>query len=53
MEASDLRPLAHVTGASTGIGLALARHAAREAHDLMIGADQPLGQAEPGTATHA
>ena len=45
MEASDLRPLDVVTGASSGIGLALAKLAARNGHDLVIGADEPLEQA--------
>ncbi|MGK6308209.1 SDR family NAD(P)-dependent oxidoreductase [Variovorax sp. DT-64] len=46
MEASDLRPLAVVTGASSGIGLELAKQAARNGFDLVIGADEPLVQAE-------
>ncbi|KWT72578.1 MULTISPECIES: SDR family NAD(P)-dependent oxidoreductase [unclassified Variovorax] len=46
MEASDLRPLAIVTGASSGIGLELAKLAARNGHDLVIGADEPMVQAE-------
>jgi short-subunit dehydrogenase len=43
------RPLAVVTGASTGIGRALARLAAEEGHDLVIAADQgPLEEAAEG-----
>jgi short-subunit dehydrogenase len=53
MEASDLRPLAVVTGASSGIGLELAKQAARNGFDLVIGADEPLVQAKTGTAKHA
>ena len=45
MEASALRPLALVTGASSGIGLHLAKHAAQNGFDLVIGADEPLDQA--------
>ena len=45
MEASDLRPLALVTGASSGIGLELAKQAARNGYDLVIGADEPMVQA--------
>ena len=45
MEASDLRPLAVVTGASSGIGLELAKQAARNGYDLVIGADEPMEQA--------
>ena len=45
MEASDLRPLAVVTGASSGIGLELAKQAARNGYDLVIGADEPMVQA--------
>ncbi|HEV7441438.1 MAG TPA: SDR family NAD(P)-dependent oxidoreductase [Steroidobacteraceae bacterium] len=36
------RPLAIVTGASSGIGLELARECARHGFDLIIGADRPL-----------
>ncbi|MGG5812121.1 SDR family NAD(P)-dependent oxidoreductase [Falsiroseomonas sp. CW058] len=39
------RPLAVVTGASSGIGLELARIAARAGHDLIIAADRPTAQA--------
>lgn len=40
--ASSLRPLAVVTGASTGIGRELARIAAEHGYDLVIAADEPL-----------
>ena len=39
------RPLAIVTGASTGIGLELAREAANRKYDLIIAADEPLESA--------
>jgi len=40
------RPLAVVTGASSGIGRELARLAAEDGHDLVVAADQgPLGEA--------
>jgi uncharacterized protein len=39
------RPLAIVTGASSGIGLELARECARNSFDLLVAADRPLGQA--------
>jgi short-subunit dehydrogenase len=42
MESTSLRPLAIVTGASSGIGYHLARCAAQEGYDLVIAADQPL-----------
>mgnify|MGYP002620082157 CR=1 FL=1 len=42
------RPLAIVTGASTGIGLELARRCAEEGFDLVIAADEP----EIRTAAH-
>jgi len=41
-----LRPLAIVTGASSGIGLGLARECAREGFDLLIAADRPMIAAE-------
>ena len=40
-EAVGARPLAVVTGASTGIGLELARCAAEDGCDLLIAADEP------------
>jgi short-subunit dehydrogenase len=45
MELSDLRPLALVTGASSGIGFQLAKLAAQNGFDLVIGADEPLDPA--------
>lgn len=39
------RPLAIVTGASSGIGFHLARLCAEHGHDLVIAADQGLGEA--------
>jgi short-subunit dehydrogenase len=38
---TDIRPLAVVTGASSGIGYELARLAAEQGHDLVVAADQP------------
>jgi uncharacterized protein len=38
------RPLAIVTGASSGIGLELAREAVKRGYDLLIAADRPLEQ---------
>lgn len=40
-ESADLRPLAVVTGASSGIGYELAKLCAQEGFDLVIAADQP------------
>jgi short-subunit dehydrogenase len=40
------RPLAIVTGASSGIGLELAKQAARRGYDLIIAADEPLATAK-------
>ncbi|RYY92329.1 MAG: SDR family NAD(P)-dependent oxidoreductase [Comamonadaceae bacterium] len=46
MDASTARrPLAVVTGASSGIGYHLARLAAEHGHDLVVAADTPLQQA--------
>ncbi|MDA8457121.1 SDR family NAD(P)-dependent oxidoreductase [Acidovorax sp. GBBC 3334] len=39
------RPLALITGASSGIGLELARHAARGGYNLVLAADTPLNGA--------
>jgi uncharacterized protein len=44
---ATLRPFAIVTGASSGIGLGLARECAREGFDLLIAADRPMAQIEP------
>lgn len=41
---SDPRPLALVTGASSGIGRELAMECARHGFDLLIAADTPLGE---------
>jgi uncharacterized protein len=40
------RPLAVVTGASSGIGLELAAQCARHGFDLIVAADRPLNEAE-------
>ncbi|MEC7933484.1 MAG: oxidoreductase, partial [Pseudomonadota bacterium] len=37
-----MKPLAIITGASTGIGFELAHIAAREGYDLLVVADEPL-----------
>lgn len=42
---TDNRPLAVVTGASSGIGFELAKQCAENGFDLIIAADQPLEQA--------
>src|SRR3954468_12187362 len=39
------RPFAIVTGASSGIGLELARQASQRGYDLLIAADRPLDEA--------
>jgi short-subunit dehydrogenase len=41
----DSRPLALVTGASSGIGLELACECARHGFDLLVAADRPLNEA--------
>jgi len=43
--AETARPLAVVTGASSGIGLELAKLCAQAGHDLLIAADRPLEEA--------
>ena len=43
-----LRPLAVITGASSGIGRELATEAAARGYDLLIAADQPLEQTAAG-----
>jgi len=42
---ANARPLAIVTGASSGIGLELAREAATRGYDLIVAADEPLDAA--------
>jgi short-subunit dehydrogenase len=44
------RPLAIVTGASSGIGLELAKLCAQAGHDLLVAADRPLEQAKSDLA---
>jgi uncharacterized protein len=43
---ASIRPLALVTGASSGIGFELAAECARNGFDLVIAADRPLDEAE-------
>lgn len=45
---TDLRPLAIVTGASSGIGYELAKQFAENGFDLVVAADRPLGEAVQG-----
>jgi short-subunit dehydrogenase len=46
---SATRPFAIVTGASTGIGLELAKRCAKEGYDLLIAADEPAIQQAAAT----
>ena len=46
--AQSVRPLAVVTGASTGIGYELARLFAEDGYDLIVAADTPLAEAVQG-----
>jgi short-subunit dehydrogenase len=55
---ASIRPLAVVTGASSGIGLELARECARNGFDLVVAADRSLSDiseelAESGVSVHA
>lgn len=43
---SAVRPLAIITGASSGIGLELARECARNGFDLLLAADRPLADVQ-------
>ncbi len=43
---TSVRPLAVVTGASSGIGLELARECANQGFDLIVAADRPLDEAQ-------
>lgn len=47
-DTSSIRPLAVVTGASSGIGYELAKLFAQDGYDLVIAADRPLAEAEQG-----
>lgn len=47
-DATSLRPLAVVTGGSSGIGYELAKLFAQDGYDLVIAADRPLAEAEQG-----
>jgi short-subunit dehydrogenase len=50
----DQRPLAVVTGASSGIGYELAKLAAEDGYDLVIAADEPsIVEAQAGSSSTA
>jgi short-subunit dehydrogenase len=49
---ASTRPLAIVTGASSGIGLELAKIAAQQGHDLVIAADRPQAGAAAELRSH-
>ena len=49
---NNSRPFAIVTGASSGIGLDLAREAAKRGYDLLIAADRIARWGGRGTAAH-
>jgi short-subunit dehydrogenase len=48
--ASNTRPLAVVTGASSGIGYELAKLCAENGFDLIVAADRPLEEAVAGVS---
>jgi short-subunit dehydrogenase len=49
----DQRPLAVITGASSGIGYELAKLAAEDGYDLVIAADEPsIVEAQAGLEQH-
>jgi short-subunit dehydrogenase len=49
----DQRPLAVITGASSGIGYELAKLAAEDGYDLVIAADEPsIVEAQSGLEQH-
>ena len=50
MESS--RPFAIITGASSGIGLELAREAAERGYDLLLAADRSLDEQAAELRTH-
>jgi uncharacterized protein len=52
MDTTDLRPLAVITGGSSGIGYELARQFALHDYDLLIAADDPARLAEAAQSLH-